>query len=89
MAMASRETDGSMLCARPEVEVLRDIERFSDYQKAKSRVRQVLARYTGISADPQPRWRHMLSEKNSSAIVAFGTLALVIIGIATLLVTLR
>jgi hypothetical protein len=89
--MVARATSRNhFLYARPEIVVCRGVERFADYKKAKARIRRALD--TGIDADAswgwKRRWRSLASAKGLAMITAIGTLVLVALGVATLIVLL-
>src|SRR6266404_5431900 len=79
-----------VLCARWEIRVLRGIERFSDYKKINARMRPVIDNAEGIHAprDRKRGWRSMLSDKVLTTIIAMGTVVLVLLTAATLIVIL-
>ena len=78
------------LYAHWDIRVCRGVERFSDYKKVKARIRRALN--TSVSANaPQgrkPRWRSLLSDKGLATITAIGTVALVLLGVLTVMVML-
>jgi hypothetical protein len=88
MVMASAENSERVLYARWDIGVCRGIERFSDYKKAKARIRRQLDTRANASApqDQKRHWCFLLSEKGLATITAAGTIALVLLGMATLIV---
>ena len=78
------------LYAHWDIRVCRGVERFSDYKKVKARIRRALN--TNLSANvPQgrkPHWRSLLSDKGLATITAIGTVALVLLGVLTVMVML-
>ena len=89
MTTLGRVSQGGVLYVRPEIEVFRGIERFSDYKKTRDRVRRALDQSTGSPRGRRQRWRFLLSDKGLTAIIAIGTVVLVLIGVATLIVTIH
>ena len=81
---------GRALYARWEIRAFRGIERFSDYKKIKARVRPVKHSPIGVctAQDEKRRWRSQLSDRGLAGIIAAGTVMLVLIGVATLIVML-
>jgi hypothetical protein len=76
---------GRIYYARWEVRIFRGIERFSDYKKVKTKMRRVVI--DNVADVPAPRgakrgWRSLRSDK----IIAVGTIALVLLTAATLIV---
>lgn len=89
--MATHEASrGRVLYARWEVRVFRGIERFSDYKKIKARVRPLTDKTAGEHAlrGGKRRWHSLLSDRGLATIIAVGTVALVLLAIATLIVIL-
>lgn len=86
MVMLHSINGGRVLYARPDIEVFHGIERFSDYKKTKRRMRRSLA--TDTSKGRTHSWRLLRSDKGLTAIIAIGTVALVLLAVATLIVTL-
>jgi hypothetical protein len=76
--------------ARWDIRMFRGITRLSDYKKVKARMRRALG--TDTNADTRQgrgrRWRSLLSDRGLVTITAVGTIALVVIGVLTLLVML-
>jgi hypothetical protein len=81
---------GRVLYARWEIRVFRGIERFSDYKKIKARIRPLMDNATDLHAvrDGKQRWRSLLSEKGLTTVIAVGTVVLVLLAAATLIVIL-
>jgi hypothetical protein len=81
---------GRILCARWEIRAFRGIERFADYKKINVRMGPIIHYPTSahIIKDKKRPWRSRLSDRGLTGIIAVGTIALVLIGIATLVVML-
>jgi hypothetical protein len=81
---------GQILYARWEIRVFRGIERFSDYRKIKAHMRPVMDNAPDVRAlrDGKRGWRSLLSDKGMTRIVAVGTVVLVLLAVATLIVML-
>jgi hypothetical protein len=81
---------GRVLYARWEIRVFRGIERFSDYKRIKAHMRQVMNYTADVNAPRSEKrgWRSLLSDKGLTTIVAVGTVLLVLLAAATLMVIL-
>jgi len=79
---------GQVLYARWEIRVFRGIERFSDYRKIKARMRPVMTPDVHALQDRKRGWRSLLSDKGLTRIIAVGTVVLVLLAVATLIVML-
>jgi hypothetical protein len=76
-----------VLYARWEIQAFRDVERFPDYRKLKDRLRRTLDKDATLRR--KPHWRSLLSDKALTVIIAIGTVVLVLVGVASLVLALR
>jgi hypothetical protein len=86
----TRVSRGQVLYARWEIRAFRGIERFSGYKKIKTRMRPVMdnAVDTHVLRGGKRGWRSLLSDKGLATIIAIGTVVLVLLAVATLIVIL-
>jgi hypothetical protein len=77
------------LYASWEIQAFRSVQRFSDYRKIKGRLRRTIDNGANLAKDRRPSWRFLLSDRWLTIIIAVGTIVLVLIGVATLIVMLR
>lgn len=77
---------GRVLYAHWDVRAFRGIERFSDYKKIKNHLRRAL--YKEAPRGRQRGWRFLLSDKGLTTVIAVGTVVLVLVTVATLIVML-
>lgn len=82
------DSRGRILYARWEVRVFRGIERFSDYKKIKAKMPLVTDNAEDVPAlrEAKRGWRFLRSDKVLTTIIAVGTIALVLLTAATLIV---
>lgn len=73
-----------------DIQVFRGVKRFSDYKKAKARIRRALD--TNANVRDLRGWkrarRSLLSNRGLTIIIAMGTVVLVLLAIATLIAML-
>jgi hypothetical protein len=85
----STESREQMLRARWEIRAFRNVERLADYKKIKARRQHELTRTAAIALRGRTRrWRSLLSEKNKTTIIAVGTVVIVFLTVALLVVAL-
>jgi hypothetical protein len=79
-----------VLYARWEIRAFRDIERFSDYKKIKTHIQALMVSAANVPALRGGKWgwRSVLSDKGLATIIAVGTVVLVLLAVATLIVML-
>ena len=86
MRTESRE---QVLRAGWEIRAFRNVERLADYKKIKARRQHELTRTAAIALRGRTRrWRSLLSEKNKTTIIAVGTVVIVFLTVALLVVAL-
>lgn len=78
-----------MLRARWEIRAFRNVERLADYEKIKARRQRKLTRTDATALRGRTRrWRSLSSEKNKTTIIAVGTVVIVFLTVALLVVAL-
>jgi hypothetical protein len=87
---ASTQSRGRVLYARWEIRAFRRIERFSDYKKVSCRMRPVADNTADADAllGEKRCWRSLWSDRGLTTIIAVGTVVLVLLAAATLIVML-
>jgi hypothetical protein len=86
MRTESRE---QLFRARWEIRAFRNVERLADYKKIKARRQRELTRTDATALRGHTRrWRSLLSEKNETTIIAVGTVVIVFLTVALLVVAL-
>lgn len=88
--MIRRTGSGRLLYARWEIRAFRGIERFSDYKRIKDRMRPVTDNAADVHALQRGvrSLRLLLSDRELTTITAVGTVMLVVLTAAPLIVTL-
>lgn len=79
--MVREESFGQVLYARLEIRAFRNIERFADYKRISTRVRSAMdgTATAHASRGGKSGWRSVLSIKGLTAIIAVGTVVLVLL----------
>lgn len=87
MVVVGRAGSRRVFYARPEIEVFRDIERFSDYRRTKDRMQRAL----NTSVDTPPGWKRywgfVLSDRGLKIIVAATAVASLLFTAVTFVIT--
>src|ERR1700679_2261885 len=88
--VTQRADDDRNLYARWDIRAFRGVVRFSDYKRAKARIRRSPDTRASINSQRpwRQRWRSLRSDKGMTTIIAIGTVALVLLAVATLIVML-
>ena len=83
--MAARGVSrGRVFYAYCDVEAFQDVERYSEYREVMRRMRKARDRGTDVASNREPGWRSLVSIRMLTIVTAVGTVALVAIGVITL-----
>jgi hypothetical protein len=83
------ESRGRILYARWEIRLFSSVERFSDYKKIKARAQSIF-HYPSMRRQRGGKrgWRSLISNHGLTAVIAIGTVVLILLAVATLVAIL-